>query len=845
MKLRTLFYLYGWRLRAHPFQEVLAGAGIAAGVALLFAVQVANTSVTGSVGTLLTGIVGSADIQVTAGDAEGFGAETVEAVRAVRSVDVAAPVLERRATLAGPRGSRPFELFGIERSLAALGGSLTRNFGASGLSLPARGLVLPSEIARAVGVGAGHIATVKIAGRAVRVRVAATLGVDQVGDVSRSPLAVATLSYAQEISGMPGQVTSIFVRSKAGAADEARQALRKLAGGRFDVSDADAMVRRLDLATKANDQSTALFSAISALVAVLFAFNAMLLTVPDRRRFVAELRTQGATVGQVITVVGSQALVLGAVASTAGLLVGDALSRAVFNGVPGYLAFTFPIGTQRVVPVSVIALAFAAGMVAALAAAGRPLLDAFARNNLEAVYDEDGEPGEGISYRQRIVLLAIAVGLMIATAIGVAIEPSAAVVGVLVLIVAALAAMPAVFAGCTWVLDRLAEPMNLKLLMIAVMSARASTTRSVAVASIAAVAVIGNVAIGGARNDLVRGLQAGYADHLGTADVWITTAGRSLTTDPFRISSATLQRLRNAPGVDAVRLYQGGMFDTGSRRIWVIARPRGDSTIVPASQVVDGDAAVASEQIRRGGAVAVSAVIARSRGVGVGDHITLPAPAGPLNLRVAAIVTNLSWGPGAVILNADDYRRAWGTADPSAIEIDVSAGTAMATARHTITDVFGKQAAALDIQTRQELLVEFDGLLDQGLTRLTQISAVLLIASALALAVAMSASVWDRRRLLAAYKLEGIRKWQIGGMLLYEGATVLTIGCAVGLAVGVFGHLLGNRWLELTTGYPAPFSIQIGHMVTLVAIVLALSLAIVALPGYLAARVPPRLRFEE
>jgi putative ABC transport system permease protein len=287
------------------------------------------------------------------------------------------------------------------------------------------------------------------------------------------------------------------------------------------------------------------------------------------------------------------------------------------------------------------------------------------------------------------------------------------------------------------------------------------------------------------------------------------------------------------------------MFDTGSRRIWVIARPRGDSTIVPASQVVDGDAAVASEQIRRGGAVAVSAVIARSRAIGLGDRITLPAPGGPLNLRVAAIVTNLSWGPGAVILNADDYRRAWGTADPSAIEIDVSAGTAMATARHTITDVFGKQAAALDIQTRRELLVEFDGLLDQGLTRLTQISAVLLIASALALAVAMSASVWDRRRLLAAYKLEGIRKWQIGGMLLYEGATVLTIGCAVGLAVGVFGHLLGNRWLELTTGYPAPFSIQIGHMVTLVAIVLALSLAIVALPGYLAARVPPRLRFEE
>ncbi|ADB50387.1 ABC transporter permease [Conexibacter woesei] len=845
MKLRTLLYLYGWRLRAHPFQELLAGVGIAAGVALLFAVQVANTSITGSVDKLLSGIVGSADMHVTSVASDGLNTRAVTAVRATPGVDVAAPVLERRAILVGPSESQPFELFGVEPSLATLGGTLTRNFGESGLSLPERGIVLPSELARATGLQAGSTATVAIGGRPVRVPIAAVLGADQIGDVSRSPLAVARIEYAQEISGMRGRVTSIFVRAQPGAAGEARAALRTLADGRFDVGDADVMVRRLQKATEANDQSTALFSAISAMVAVLFAFNAMLLTVPDRRRFVAELRTQGASVGQVTAVIGSQALILGVVASAAGLLAGDFLSRTVFDGVPGYLAFTFPIGTQRVVPASAVILAFAAGVLAALVAGGRPLLDAFSRGNLEAAYDEEGEPGEGISMRQRLVLLGVAIVLLFVTAIGVAIEPSAAVVGVLVLTVAALAAMPAIFAGCMWLLDWIAERLNLKLLMIAVMSARASMTRSVAVASIAAVAVIGNVAIGGARNDLVSGLQAGYADHLRTADMWITTAGQSLTTDTFTITDPAVRRLRDAPGISAVRHYQGGMVDSGSRRIWLIARPRDDATIVPASQIVEGNATAATEQVRRGGAAAVSGVLAKSQGVGIGDSVTLPTPQGELQLRIAALVSNLSWGPGAVILNADDYARAWQTTDPSAIEIDLTPGTTAAAAKRTIAEALGSRADALDIQTRAELLAEFEGLLNQGLTRLTQISALLLIASALALAVAMSASVWDRRRLLAAYKLEGVKRRQIGGMLLYEGASVLAVGCLVGVAAGVYGHLLGNRWLELTTGYPAPFSLQIGHMLSLVALVLLLSLAIVALPGYLAARVPPRLRFQE
>ena len=52
-----LLFLYRRRLRAHPLQELLAGAGIAVGVALVFGVLIANAGLTGSVEKLVRGLV--------------------------------------------------------------------------------------------------------------------------------------------------------------------------------------------------------------------------------------------------------------------------------------------------------------------------------------------------------------------------------------------------------------------------------------------------------------------------------------------------------------------------------------------------------------------------------------------------------------------------------------------------------------------------------------------------------------------------------------------------------------------------------------------------------------------
>ena len=77
----------------------------------------------------------------------------------------------------------------------------------------------------------------------------------------------------------------------------------------------------------------------------LFAFNAMLLTVPQRRRLIADLRRDGYTPRTVIAVLVLDALVLGVVACALGLALGEELSIHVLHSNPAFLSLAFAVGS--------------------------------------------------------------------------------------------------------------------------------------------------------------------------------------------------------------------------------------------------------------------------------------------------------------------------------------------------------------------------------------------------------------------------------------------------------------------------------------------------------------------
>ncbi len=247
----------------------------------------------------------------------------------------------------------------------------------------------------------------------------------------------------------------------------------------------------------------------------------------------------------------------------------------------------------------------------------------------------------------------------------------------------------------------------------------------------------------------------------------------------------------------------------------------------------------AEAALRRGGAVALSAQLAAATHVRVGDTLAIPTPTGDHGYRVVATLTNLGWGPGALIVNAKDYRRDWKAADPTAFQVDVRPDVSPAAAKRAVQDAIPPDVA-LHVQTATDRVNQYDTLAGEGLHRLTQISLLLLISAAVALAAATVAAIWQRRTSFLDYRLQGYLPRQLWAALLIESGLILAVGCAAGALAGLYGHLLLGRWLRLTTGFPAPFAPSLPAALLTFAVVVGAALVAIAPWSYRAVKAPPR-----
>jgi putative ABC transport system permease protein len=838
----AILHLYRARLRARLVlvQELLAALGIAVGVALLFASQVASASLEGSIRQLTDDLVGRASLQLVAREATGFEAGLVARVRRLPGVAGAEPLLEARAAVIGPRGRRAVELVAGDPRYVHLGGALLRRFSATQLE-SVRALALPQALARAIGVESLQTLELELGARRLPALMGTTLDTREIGALADSPVAIAPLAYAQRVTGLRGRVTRIFVRTLPGREREVRGELARLAAGRpLNVEGAGYDAQLFAVAAAPADQSERLFSAISALVGFMFAFNAMLVTVHLRRGLVETLRGRGATRAMTVQVLLFDALVLGALGALLGLALGEALASTVFGPEPGYLTFAFAVGEQRIVTWGSVAIAVVAGLAASTVGVLAPLGGVLARR-LRA----SGGPGAPGGRARAPGLARAAQGtlgagcLALTTAILLA-YPQAAILGSVTLLAALLSLLALAFDATVAGFERLQRPLYAASSRIAAVELHnpRNRLRSLAIAATGAVAVFGSVAIDGARENLQRGLDASARVIGANAEVWVSPLGaaNAFTTIPF--DGGARRALARLPGVGAVGVYRGSFLAWGSRDAWVLAPPRTAPLPVPPGQLVQGDLARATAALRAGGWAVLSQALAAAHHLRIGERFTLPAPR-PASLRVAALSTNLGWPSGAIVLSSEEYARAWGSSDPSAYQLQLQPGASPAAVRAEAQRALG--TSGLVAETASQRVRGHYATTRQALARLTEIGRLVLIAAVLAIAGAMGSMIWQRRPQLAYIKRQGCTRGVLWRALLCESALLLGAGCSLGALFGIYGQLLLSHALAAVTGFPIVTSVGGLTALASFALVCASAVAILALPGYLAVRVRPTL----
>ena len=652
-------------------------------------------------------------------------------------------------------------------------------------------------------------------------------------------MAIAPLFFVQEIAGAGARLSRILVHPAPGAEDSVRAALGRLAAGHLNVETTSYEEALFAQAAAASDRSAQLFAAISALVGFLFAFNAMLLTVPQRRRLVVELRRDGYTPGAVIAVLALDALVLGVVGCALGLALGQELSVHVLHVKPAFFSLAFPVGSERVVGWQTVAIAVAGGMLAALVAVLSPLRDIRSRDPLAAAKTAERmgrTRAAGVPAAAGLVCLVAASAILLA-------DPAASIPGMVLLVAALLLSLPLVLGVTLALAARLARSITSVVPHVAVMELNAAGARAVAIAATGALAVFGSVAIEGARGDLLQGLEGAAREANASSAVWVRPAGAYdlLATAPFApVQRAQLARL---PGVSTVSVYRGGLLDYGDRRVLVIAPPADAQPLLSSGQILSGNAQQAQERLRAGGWVVLSKALASELHAHVGQALTPPSP-DPQSFRVAALSTNLGWAPGAIVMNAADYARAWGSEDASAYGIAPARGVSPAQVAHEVAGALGPESG-LAVQTASARVAQQRSLGREALESLSQIATLIPIVAVLAMAAAMGAMIWQRRPRLAKLKLEGFPRVDLWRTILLESMLLLLVGCVTGAVFGLYGQQLADHALASAVSFPVVYSVSAFAALGSLALVVATALAILSLPGYLAASVPAALALQD
>jgi putative ABC transport system permease protein len=844
----ALLWFYRRWLRTHAVQELLAGAGVAIAVALVFATMIAGASISGSTAQAVHTVIGPASLQLRARGPQDLDERLAPEAQRLPGVRAAVPLLEETAFLRSATGhTATVDLAGAGLNLVFMDG-LSRTIPRA--TLTARGIGLSTRTAATLGipgganVPSGEQVTLDVRGRSTPVQVSAVLGTETFGALAHTSVAVMRLEEMQRLAGMRGRVSRILIQSQAGRERAVRAELARLAGGGIELAAADQDVGLLKQALRPSDQASSLFATISALLGVLLATTAMLLTAPDRRRAIADLRLMGMRRSALIEMALFQALLLGAVACAAGVLGGYVLAHSVLHESSRYLSEAFTLGTQTTLTGTALICALIAGLAGTTLASLTPLLDLRRANPLHDLYEQDGVPGNALGRIPRRISAVLALTMIAAATALLALAPALALPACALLALATVSAVPMVLSTTIRLGLLLAKRRpRLTVLPVALSSLEATTLRSLALAGTGALALFGSIALGGARADLAAGIARFAHSYAADAPIWVGTPTDYQAVSDIAVGGSMRSRLSALPGVKRVDAFQGGFAQLDGRRVWILARPPGYAEHVLASQMLAGSPRLAQQRLAAGDWVIVSQQIASEQQTGLGGELALPTPSGNARLRIAALITNLAWSPGAVILGAAEYRRLWHSDAPTVLAVSPRPGTSVnALARRVRVALRG---SGLTASTSASLRHSIDTLAGEGLQRLREISTLLLACAALALATALSCAIWQRRTAIAGLRLCGVSDSRLRQIMLTESALMLGAGCLAGALMGLYGQTIIDRYLTDVTGFPVASIAAEAQPLAIFGLVVVIAGALAAAPILAASRVSPALALDE
>ncbi len=833
---RALVAAYLAREKGRTLLTVL---GVALGVAVLVAIDLANESAVASFRRTMDEVAGRAQITVR-GNGSGLRPEVLSVIASTPGVASASPLITGEARFTPAKGPAVTMLVVGSDFLFTTedAGASVRDMqfeAAPGMSYAefiARpdAPVVTAAFARRHGLEPGDEFDVAVGGSLRRVRAAGVLSGGDLRDAYDGNMLLVDLGVADEWLRRGGMLDRVDVVVGGGVSPaRVEELLRSRLPGDALVERPESRSRRVQGMLEAFRFNLAALGHVSVLVGAFLIYNAIGIAVVRRRGAIGTLRALGLGSPVVARVFVAEGALLGLVGGIAGVALGVLLARLILAPMSDAISINFvemrpeSLDYPPLVLVGAVCFGVAAGVLASVPpareAASTPPSNTMRRG---------GGPARALGDGARVALGAICA---LASA---ALSTRAGRQGIP--FEGYLSGAFAVAAFVAWsrpllaLLLRLPGSLVHKALgtegLLAFSGLRGSISRAVpAVAGLLvslAMCIAVVVMVSSFRSTVL-----GWMDQVLQADLFVGSATTEFTDAPSPLPLEFAERASRLPGVESADYFRARRIVLGDREAW-LAAGRFDRARFRDLDASGRDPVEILSRARTNREVIVSEAFARKHGVGEGATVTIPTSLGPREHRIAAIYFDYSTEQGFIVMDRSLYDEYFKDSLVDSVSLWLAKGADPAEVRAGLNRLAAEipGTPGLAIRGNRELREYAIGAFDRTFRVTQAIQAIALLVAVLGVSTTLLAQIIDRRHETITLRCLGATRRRIARIVVVEAGLLGTTGVVLGTGAGIVLSWILTKVIMLQSfGWTIRFRLDLPAMAQVAVIVFAGTLA--------------------
>ncbi|HEY3065895.1 MAG TPA: FtsX-like permease family protein [Methylomirabilota bacterium] len=776
-------------LTLHPWQVGLSVLGIALGVAVVLAVDLANTTARDAFALFADTIAGRAT-HVIVGGPSGVPEDVYRRLRVELGVRPSAPVVERDVSAPAYPGVA-FHLLGVDPFAEPPFRSLGNPETPGGLRPLAILLTRPNSVlvardtARRLRIAAGDDLVIRVGIAHRRLTVVGELTpADELSAQAFESLLLTDIATAQELLSMGGRLSRIDLIVAPGAA--ARETLARIGAvlpAGVDVVSARARADAVEQLTRAFRVNLSALSLLALVVGLFLVYNAMTFSVVQRRELFGVLRALGVGRREVFILVLGEALAIGIVATLLGvglgIVLGHGLVRLVARTINDLYA-TITVSSLAVSP-GALARAVALGIAGTVVAAIAPALEATVTSP-RAVLARSVIERRARRAAPRLGLLGV---VTVGAGWGILRMPGggmpAAYAGLFAFLLGAALLTPVatilLVAGIRAVAGR-ALGMPARMAAGAVVQTLSRTSVALAALTIAVAATVGiGIMIQSFRETVVRWLEASLQ-----ADVYVSSPSLVSNRPDATLDPALAARLVSAPGVAHANRLRAVRVPSPGGAVQLVALDA-DARGYRGFRLKAGNANTLRDDLAAG-AVVVSEPFAYRRHLDVGSRVRLRTDRGEHDFAVAAVYYDYGSSEGTVLMSRAVYDRLWDDREISSLGLYAAPGVDVEALVASLRARAGADADVL-IRSNRALRTASLAVFDRTFAVTIVLRHLATIVAFLGVLSALTALVLERSREVAILRAQGFTPREVWRLVTGQTAVMGLVAGVLAIPVGI------------------------------------------------------------